>query len=162
MQTQSITFPDISSYYQANYKRFVKKMFFRSGTHEDAEDIVQEAFTRALRYAPKARIEHFGKWFSLVLTNALRDHMNASKGYSQEEADPEEESVDCSGYSGRVMKEIYELIGTKSEVQQEVLNMHIFDEYSVKAISDTTSYTYDQVYKIITRFRTELKTLYKE
>lgn len=162
MQIQSFTSQHLEEMYRADYKRHVKKMYFRSGTHEDAEDIVQEAFARALKYIEKARIEHLGKWFSLVLTNALRDHMNASKGYSKEEADPEEESVDCSGYSSRVMREIYELIGTKSEVQQEVLTLHIFDEYTVKAISDTTTYSYDQVYKIITRFREELKTLYKE
>ena len=159
----SYTSQHIESYFREHYKKFVKKMYFRTGTEADAEDVVQESFARALKYAPKARIEHFGKWFSLVLTNTLRDHMNASKGYSAvEEEDVPEESVDCNGYPKRVMQEIRELVATKSAVQIEVLEMHLFEEYTAKEISEITPYSYAQVHQIILRFRNELKTLYKE
>lgn len=162
-EARSYSFPEIENYYLQYRPALVKRMYFRTGTEADAEDVVQEAFTRALKYAPKARIDHFGKWFSQVLTNALRDHMNASKGYTTvEDEDMPEESVDCSGYPNRVMFEIQELITTKSEVQMEVLSMHIFDEHSAKDISQITPYSYAQVHQIILRFRNELKSLYKE
>lgn len=158
----SYTPPMIEQYYIENRRRIVKTLYFRTGSEADAEDIVQEAFCRALKYAPKARIDHFGKWFSLVLTNALRDHMNASRGYSVEESEAEEEGVDCTGYTNRVMQEIKDIVSTKSEVQMEVLNLHLFEEYSAKEVSEITPYSYAQVHQIILRFRNELKTLYRE
>lgn len=163
VKDQSNTFPLIESYYLENYNRIVKRLKFRSGTLEDAEDIAQEAFARALKYAPKTDIKDFHRWFSLIVTNALRDHMNASQGFVYSEEDVlEEGSIDCSGYSKRVMKEIYELIFTKSENQIEILTLHLFEDCSAKDISEVTEFSYAQVHKTISRFREELRQLYKE
>ena len=160
---RSYTFPEIEEYYLANRQKFVKKLTFRTGSEADAEDVVQEAFTRALKYAPRTNIEHFGKWFSLVLTNTLRDHMNASKGFSfVEEEDMPEQGVDCNGYPRRITQEIRELVRSKSPVQVEVLELHINDEYTAKEISEVTPYSLAQVHQIILRFRKELTDLYKE
>lgn len=159
---QSNTFPLIETYYKENYSRILKRLSFRAGTQWDAEDVAQEAFTRALKYGPKTVIGDMHRWFSLIITNALRDHMNAANGYSYvEESSLEEESVDCTGFSKRVMFEIYELIGTKSERQMDILNMHIFEGYSAKDISEITDHSYARVHKTISRFREELKTLYE-
>lgn len=160
---QSNTFPLIETYYKEHYSRIIKRLSFRAGTIWDAEDVAQEAFTRALKYGPKTVIGDMHRWFSLIITNALRDHMNASSGYSYvEEESVEEESVDCTGFPKRIMFEIYELIGTKSERQMDILNMHIFEEYCAKDISEITNYSYAQVHKTISRFREELRTLYGE
>lgn len=163
VENQSNTFPLIETYYRENYNRIVKRLKFRSGSLEDAEDIAQEAFTRALKYGPKAEIIDFNRWFSLILTNALRDHMNASGGYVYADDEVMEEgSIDCSGYSSRVMREIYELIDTKSTNQIEILTLHIFDEFSAKDISEITEFSYAQVHKTISRFREELRQLYRD
>ena len=156
------TFPLIEAFYITNRPMFIKRMTFRSGTVWDAEDIVQEAFARALKYAKSLEPERLGNWFNTILNNTFHDHMNEARGYSQEDDELEEESVSCVGYPSRVMKEIYELIGTKSEVQMEVLNLHIFEDYSASDIAKISPYSYAQVHQIITRFRNELKTLYKE
>jgi len=160
---ESNTISLLETYYRDNRQRLVKRLTFRSGTLEDAEDIVQEAFARALKYGPKTQIGDIHRWFSLIVTNALRDHMRASTGLSYDDDEViAEESVDCKGFPDRILYEIREIIGTKAESQQEILILHIFEEYSAKDVSEITPYSYAQVHKTISRFREEIRTLYKD
>ena len=159
---RSKNIPLIETYYVEHRQRLVKRLTFRSGTVEDAEDIVQESFARALKYCHRVEIGDIHRWFSLITTNALRDHMRASTGLAYgDDENPVEEIVDCTGYPDRIMYEIKEIVNTKSEHQQEILTLHIFDEYTAKDISEITTYSYAQVHKTISRFREELRTLYK-
>lgn len=159
---RSKNIPLIEKYYVENRQRLVKRLTFRSGTVEDAEDIVQESFARALKYCHRVEIGDIHRWFSLITTNALRDHMRASTGLAYgDEENPVEESVDCTGYPDRIMYEIREIINTKAESQQEILTLHIFEDYSAKDVSEITPYSYAQVHKTISRFREELRTLYQ-
>ena len=60
------------------------------------------------------------------------------------------------------MKEIFELINTKSEVQIEILNMYFKQEFSAKDIAAITEHSYSKTHQIIQRFRNELKELYRD
>lgn len=151
----------IEKHFVANRSRLVKKMFFRSGNMEDAEDIVQEAYYRALKYARGYDGMHFDQWFSTILNNCLRDQKNMQNNHSLDMFDEEEaEGSPCTHYSEHVMREVYELIATKSLVQQEVLNLHFQQEYSPIDISRMTEHSYAKCHQIILRFRNELKDLY--
>lgn len=152
----------IEKHYEENFGRLVKKMGFRAGTHWSGEDVVQTAYERAIRYSDSCNPEMFGQWFNTILNNALRDYKNAEKGYTQiEEGAEEAETIDCPHYPERILQEIYELIGTKSPVQREVLKLHLKQDYSAIDISRMTSYSYAQCHQIIQRFRNELKEIYK-
>jgi DNA-directed RNA polymerase specialized sigma24 family protein len=59
------------------------------------------------------------------------------------------------------MREVFELIDTKSEAQKEVLNLYFHQEYSAIDISRITHINYSTAHQIIQRFRNELKELYK-
>lgn len=153
---------DIEKHFKEHRPKYVKRMTFRSGTEEDAEDIVQEAYYRALRYARSCQPEHFEKWFSTILNNCLREQKNVQMGHSAEEfVEEEAEGTQCPHYSEHVMKEVFELIDTKSPVQKEVLSLFFQQEYSAVDISRITQYSYAQCHQIIRRFRQELKELYK-
>jgi RNA polymerase sigma factor (sigma-70 family) len=151
----------IENHFRENRQKLVKRMMFRSGSEEDAEDIVQEAYCRALKYIHSYNGEHLDKWFNTVLNNALREYKNMQNGHSTDIFEEEEaEGTACPHYSEHVMKEVYELIDTKSVIQQEVLNYYFKQEYSAVDISRITNYTYGQCHQIILRFRNELKELY--
>lgn len=153
----------IETHFLANRQRLVKKMFFRAGNMEDAEDIVQEAYYRALKYARGYDGEHFDQWFSTIINNCLRDQKNMQNGHSADLFEEEEaEGTACTHYSEHVMREVYELIDTKSVVQQEVLKLHFQQEYSPIDISRMTDHSYAKCHQIILRFRNELKDLYRE
>lgn len=151
----------IEKYYRDNYTRHLKRLRFRAGTEWAAEDVLQTAFERAIRYSNSCDQERFPQWFNMILNNALRDYLNEERGYSPLEEIPEEAAtVDCPHYPERIMAEIFELIDTKSVDQVEVLSLHFKQGYSAIDISKITDHSYAKGHQIISRFRTEVKQLY--
>ena len=152
----------IEDHYKENRRKLVKRMTYRSGTEWDAEEIVQEAYARAVQYISSFDGRRFDNWFNTVLNNALREHKNNEKGFAA--ASFEEDEVDgtpCNHYNERIVAEIYELIATKSVAQIEVLTLFFQQGYGANDISRITDYTYSNTHQMILRFRNELKELYK-
>lgn len=150
----------IEQHYLTHRRNLVKRMSFAAGDY--AEDVVQEAYYRALKYAksynPQFSLE---KWFSQILNNSLKEHKNTEKGFSAtvfEEDD--QEGVSCTGMGERILAEVYDLISTKSKVQIDVLTYSCQQGYTAKEVSELTEYTYANCHQIIHRFRQELKELY--
>lgn len=153
----------IEEHYQANRSKLVKRMTFRSGTEWDAEDIVQEAYVRAVKYFASFDNRNFDSWFNTILNNALREHKNNEKGFSTSSIEEEEEleGVPCNQYNQLIVEEIYEIINTKSENQIEVLTLFFQNGYTARDIGHITNHTYSATHQMIQRFRNELKELYK-
>lgn len=155
-------FQDIERHYLDRRQTYIKRMTFRSGSEADAEDIVQEAYYRALKYHKSCIDGAEDKWFSRILNNCLRDYKNAQMGHPVEEPDNEEtDSISCPHYPEQIMREVLQRINRKDGVQREVLKLHFEQDYSPIDISRITDYTYAQCHQIIHRFREELKRLYK-
>lgn len=153
----------INQHYIDNHQRLIKKMSFRAGTIWSAEDVVHTAYERAIRYRRNCREGMFGQWFSMLLNNALRDFKDLERGYIPLDTEIEEtEGSPCPSYPENIMREIFELIDTKSEVQIEVLTLYFKQDYSAKDIAAITKHSYAKTHQIISRFRSELKELYKE
>lgn len=161
----------IENHYRENRYKLVKKLSYRAGTEEAAEDIVQEAYYRALKYVgsfregttPELTKTAFSKWFSTIIHNCLKEYKNVESGHSASEFEEEENAgTSCPHYPNHILRDVYTLIKTKSFVQQEILNLYFRQEYSAIDISRITEYSYANCHQIIQRFRNELKDLYKE
>ena len=152
----------IEDHYNKNRSKLVKRMYFRTRNESAAEDIVQTTYELALRYMDGYKGGIFDAWLSTILNNALREYQNAEKGYVHQDDDEEEttEDIGCPHLPARVMKEIFELIDTKSVDQMEVLKLHFEKEYSALDISHITPHSYAKARQIIHRFRNEIKELY--
>ena len=149
-------------HFKEEYPKIIKRLSFRAGTPEAAEDIVQEAYCRALKYFNSYDGRDFNAWFARIVFRCLVEYKNAEKGYSTDDPEnQEEEAAPCTLEYKTVMSEIYDLISTKSDVQIEVLTYYFQYEYSAMDISKITPYSYAQAHKIISRFREELRQLYK-
>ena len=152
----------IKQHYLENYDRAIKRMTFRAGGVHQAEDIVQEAYARAIKYYNAQRVEEFSKWFSMILNNAFNDYMRDEIGLSYIEDDDEPLGlVDCGLVNDQTRREIYEIISTKSDVQREILTMHLRHGYDPLDIANQTPHSYANVHKVISRFRDEMKSLYQ-
>lgn len=153
----------IEEHYIANRQKLVKRMTFLSGSPEAGEDIVQEAYSRALKYFNSYDGRALNHWINRIVHTCLIDYKNEENGHPQDGlAEFEEIPIPCPSYPDHIMREVYELIDTKSPVQIEVLTMHFRHEYAAIDISKITEYSYAQCHKIISRFREELRQLYKE
>ena len=80
---------------QANHRQFLNFLTARVGSHEDAEEILQDAFVRSLQKAGDIRDDESAvAWFYRLLRNAVTDHYRhkeagkrAIESYAQEVPD---------------------------------------------------------------------------
>ena len=60
-------------HYRANKNHMLKKVYRTAGSVHNAEDIVNESYTRALEWYHDEVVD-FDKWFNTIVFNVLRDH----------------------------------------------------------------------------------------
>lgn len=151
----------VEQHYKENYARIVKRMTFRAGTQWDAEDVVQEAYSRALKYFKSFDGSNFNRWFTTVLNNAFIDHKNQERGHSADQFEEEEDAgIACNYYNERMIEDVRKRIDKGSPIQKEVLSLWFENEYTIVDIARITNHTYFVVRQIIHRFRDVLKEKY--
>lgn len=152
MSTQQLT-----EHYNKNFKKLVKKMSFRSGTQWAAEDIVQEAYARALKYIGSFQDgKDFNNWFTTILNNSLYEHQNVERGMVV----PEEVDEPLVELPSGLLEDVRRLMKRESKEHQEILHLHFVLDYSAQDISKVTNNTYANSSKVIQRFRNNVKQLY--
>jgi RNA polymerase sigma-70 factor (ECF subfamily) len=145
----------LEDHFKANYGRLMKRMRFRAGTDWDAEDVIQEAYCRALKYFKTYDGEHLDQWFSTILNNTFRDYKRNERGFSTISFEEEElDGVACSSVPDRVMFEIKQRIEGKPPEQREVLHRYFLESYTVREISEITGYALEAAFKLVKRFKT--------
>jgi RNA polymerase sigma factor (sigma-70 family) len=152
---------DIAQHYQDNRIKLIKRLTFRTGTEWAAQDVLHDAYERAIRYIKSFNGDNFDKWFNTILNNTLREYKNNAKGFATSSFEEDEnEGTACPHIPNTTVNEIEELINTKSIAQIEVLNLWFLQEYSAKDISSITNHSHSSCRQIIKRFRDELKEIY--
>ena len=147
----------IEEHYKTHFKRLVKKYTRPAGTEWDAEDVVQTAYERAMKYHVPGVIEDFDAWFAVLLRNALIDHLNKGRGLSQDEFDEfDHEAVPTIGHHVLVQT-LETLIGVEPEDNRPILELHFLKGYSAREIYEHNKFSYPNTRKIIQRFRDKLK-----
>jgi DNA-directed RNA polymerase specialized sigma24 family protein len=155
--------PAIEKHFKENYGRIVKRMSFRAGTIWDGEDVVMEAYSRAILYYRAFDGTNFDKWFSTILRNCLKEHRYGARDLDAVEFnDDEVAGSGCNSYNGRMSVLIYSEIKKRSPVHAEILMLYFHQEYSAIDISRMTDYKYGMIHQTILRFKNELKGMYNE
>lgn len=152
----------IEAHYKDNYNKLCKIYRFRCNDETACEDVVQEAYVRAIKYFDNYDpTKDFAAWFYRIIGNAFNDWRRAERGVILEEFEEQhEEGIPCSSYNEKVIREINRLIDNKEEGQKEILSLYFRKGYGPTDIAAITSHTRVAVYKTIERFKKELKELY--
>lgn len=154
----------LEQHYGDNRRKLFRRLAYRLHSEPDAEDVLQTVYERAIRYFHTFMgvDEDLDKWINTLMNNALRDFKNEEKGVTYGDFDEDDlEGVECNHMSQQVVKEIYDLIDTKGDVQREVLGLYFQQDFTAKDISAITSHSYANAHKIIQRFKIELKEKYQ-
>lgn len=150
----------LERFYIAERENLLRRLNYGAGTPEAAEDVLQEAFVRALTYWDTFDPEHkeLGAWFNTIMKNALRDFkreewlFGMGEEFDEELYDPQEMPIKES----ELVKKIYEMVDDKVEHHQEVLLLYFEKHYSRKDIANITGIKMEVIKKVITRFRAEV------
>ncbi|QVJ12717.1 hypothetical protein [Pseudomonas phage PSA11] len=148
-------------FFKNNYNELVKRVSFRAGTPENAEDIVQEAFARALKYwnSYDPERKELGAWFNSILNNALRDFKRDERRYGMcEEFDEEEvDGVVLSQTESGLRKFIDRAIAERPSNVADVLHLYFILGYKPREIVEVTDADAAFVSRMVYNFREELK-----
>lgn len=154
----------INQYYEEERDNLVRRITFRAGSPENAEDIVQEAFTRALQYAKsfdkdKACIR---SWFSGILNNALRDFKRDERlyGMCEEFEEEEHDGLEMDLLHHDIQRKIREDMKMQNELHACVVDLYFNKQYKLSDIVKVTDESFHNVHKIVVRFKADCKAKY--
>lgn len=157
----------IEQHYRERSATIAKNIAYRAGSREDAEDIVQEAYCRALKYihAFNPNEFEFERWFSRLFSNVWKDAISAKyqRGYPQELDETHEQFI-CNNFKSsapQLMEIIYdEILATDNEDHREVLTLYLIYGYKLNEVSEITDMRSGTVNQILFRFKDGLKKTY--
>ena len=125
-----------------------------------AEDIVQEAFSKALTSIDDER-DTFKYWLFKVSRNCYFDYLRKTKRLAP--IDDKQRSDERELVQGIIEKEeyvaLYDAISNLKENYREVVLLYYFDGLSVSEIGDITGQSTDNVKVLLFRARAKLKLL---
>lgn len=160
---RSDVYAPIEQHYRANYEKEVKALVNRVGGVHNAEDIVQEAYTRACQYWNSFSLPYsFGDWFNQIVLNCARTHLSSERRHGMS-GDEKAESISELNLEDVVFaKEITALISHEPEPNAYILRLYFVERYTDKDISNVTSLNINTIVSIIRRFRKKMKEHVKD
>lgn len=156
---------ELEQFYRANFDRYVKQYTNRAGTKESAEDAVQEAFVRALKYWDSYDPTHpLDTWFNRIISNALKHQKSMDKGrVNHEEFDEANvDGTDCRMLNQRLWRQIQEEIKVYDGQHYEILSLYFEHQYQPRDICKVVDMKYKTVETFLQRFKLMIKEKYGE
>lgn len=146
----------IEKHYREYYSRLVKKYTRAAGTVWDAEDVVQTAFERAIRYH-SPDVEFIITWFDNIVRTCLIDFLNESRGIVLEELDEFDHEAVSTIDPIQFRLTLEKLINEEPQDHKPILELHFIKGYSAIEIYHHNAFSYPNTRKIIQRFRDKVK-----
>ena len=119
------------------YEKMYRLAFNYSHSKEDALDIIQESFEKALKAIQKKNfheIEEFNAWFFRILISVSIDFWRKNKREA-EYLDQNEQSWSFLNNSQHSYLEIEEIINQISSPNREIILLKFFEGFTLKEIS---------------------------
>lgn len=134
----------------------MKRLTRPAGTVWDAEDVVQSAYERALRYYNPDTVDNFEDWFGWVVRNALIDKLNEERGQPTEELDEFDHEAVSYELKDNLTEFVKDRISREKEEIQPILELFFIHGYPAREIYECNKFSYPNTRKIIQRFRDKL------
>lgn len=154
-------YEQIEQFYKDNYNVLVKRLNRRAGGVENAEDVLQEAFLRALKYHSSFNPERqeMGAWFNTIMNNVLvqfqREQMLGGATIPYDEYE-HEETYECMSENNKFISQIAKIIQSKSERPRSILHLYYLRGYKAKEIQQIVGGGYVGITLCIKRFKSEM------
>lgn len=154
----------IRQHYAENFDKFVKRYANRAGGIHDAEDVVQEAYTRALKYGNSfdPTVQEFGGWFNSILNNALRDHKKDERllGMSVEYKEEFDDLTPLLEWEDNLIAEIKKDVARKPAQVRQAIWLYIFKQYKPREIAQVVDISNAYIRTAVKEFKQEMRKKY--
>lgn len=152
---------ELEEYYRENYGGLCKSIGRLAGSPENAEDVVQEAFCRALQYwgsydTSKGKLN---SWFTTIMHRTLKDFMRAERnsGMNLDDVEQETEACEETRYLRREgYKEVLAAIEAKPRPTKDILWLYFFKNYVPKDIVQILDVKPTNVMQTVWRFKRDM------
>jgi RNA polymerase sigma factor (sigma-70 family) len=143
---------DLEKFYRENYKEYLKLFTKRGVQINDAEDIVQEAFFRAVKYFDKYNpaLSDFKKWFGTIINNVHKDWIRESRNGGLVKSSTEDHQEFA------ITEEIRDSI-KKNIKYYDILYSYYELGYTSKEVSEMTGYSHSHIKRIIQDFKKSIR-----
>lgn len=147
--------------FREQYDAYVKRMSYRTGSMESAEDVVMEAFARAIRYKDSFNPENDDRiklepWFNTIMVNALRDFKKDQllNGMTQDYDEKDDELVFDKLEDKNLLARISKQIAACKEPTQSILRFLFLKGYKPKEVQQVVANTNHRTIAVMAhRFR---------
>lgn len=153
----------INAHFRTHYKALVKRMTHRVPDKSVAlaEEVVQEAYARALQYWRTYDPERgdFERWFNLILNNTASSKIREENGISTLSLDEEDRDYEPFFLNEEmdiprdIVIKVQEAIKEQPSDVRDVLNMFFNLGMKTTDIEKCTRYSHTNIRQIIRRFR---------
>ena len=154
----------ITTHYRENKESLVKKLIGRAGGRPNAEDVVQEAFYRALKYQNSYKDTfEFNPWFNRILNNALRAAKKdvRMRGIVVEVNEEDLAPIDPSQEHEYLLYQVQEEIDKQPPARREIFDLYFFQGYKPNEICEVVEgYTNGNIRIMLHRFKDTLRKRY--
>lgn len=160
---QAEAYKRIEAHYREHHDKLVSRYTRYAGGYHNAEDVVQEAYTRACQYWPSMdKNKGMKGWFSTILVNCLKDQMKEDRSQGMTE-DPVQHEVAPRAIHRMILNNVAELVSKeKNEDTQLALNLYFFEQWTTDDISKVVSHSHSNVRTLVHEFRKMLKETFEQ
>ena len=167
VRKERLLYKQIEQFYKDNYNVLVKRLNRRAGGVENAEDVLQESFCRALKYCDSFNPERqeIGAWFNSIMNNTLVVHQREQmlKGVTVPFDEHEhEEACECDNEKKHLISNILDRMYTKTSKSKNILHLYFVKGYKIHEIAKVVDDKYKSVQMLIHRFRIDMKKEFGE
>jgi RNA polymerase sigma factor (sigma-70 family) len=153
----------LTEFYCSEYDKLVKRFSYRAGGIPNAEDVVQEAFTRALYYIdsydPNNKVME--AWFNTIINNTLKDFKRQER-YQGMVAEPDRiiEDLELAAHDEQTLEKIMLEVKDMDEPAKSILELFVFLGYQSKEVVQLLDVNLWTVRKCIQMFYDDMREKY--
>ena len=157
----------IEKYFRNNYNLLVKRIKSRRMQEADAEDVVQEAFVRAIKYSGSfsPKVQEIGAWFNTILNNTFKDYRRANFtgdfSFVEEMLEDTEMSEEVWMDRDMVDRIRYEILFLPSK-HASIVHLVLINGYKYKEVSQILDEKLENIKKVLYRFKQKIREKYGE
>lgn len=152
----------IEDHYRSNFTQLVRRFSRFLNSKARAEDIVQEAYTRALTYwkslSPDISVN---AWLRTILNNCIKDNFKTEMLHGMANYSETETISKPNAIPAIMLKQVVERIKAKPENIGRILSLFLLEQYRPIEIAQVVTEKVSNIRQIVSRFRKEIRKEFK-